>query len=79
MLTDAEDNDFMEVGSPGNDEDFKPHTKKRATKDKGKKLPINEGPINRISSKRTKKEETLEEGIEGNSYKINSPSGVESD
>lgn len=67
MLTDAEDNDFMEVGSPENDEGFKPPTKKRATKAKGKKLPINEGPTNRISFKRTKKEETLEEGIEGNS------------
>lgn len=40
MLTDAGDNDFMEVEKPQNDVDFKPPTNKRTIKAKGKKLPV---------------------------------------
>ena len=42
MLTDVEDNDFMEVEKPQNDVDFKPPTKKRTIKAEGKKVPVKE-------------------------------------
>lgn len=69
MLVDVEDDD---VG-------FKPPIKKRDTKTKGKKLSVNEKSTDRTSSKRNKKEETLKEGIEENSQKINSPKSMESE